>query len=86
LELEALKPTSVANNYGSETFDGLPSRNASKCGIDLRSSANFSRNSRLPSVELKAQKRREHLFTIIQEVNLSHQSRIPQGLPASAGF
>jgi hypothetical protein len=31
-------------------FDGLPSRNASKCGIALRSSANFTRNSRLASV------------------------------------
>jgi len=31
-------------------FDGLPSRNASKCGIALRSAANFSRSSRLASV------------------------------------
>jgi len=31
-------------------LDGLPSRNASKWGIALRSSANLSRNSRLASV------------------------------------
>jgi CheY-like chemotaxis protein len=31
-------------------FDGLPSRDASKCGIALRSSASFRRNSRLTSV------------------------------------
>ena len=31
-------------------FDGLPSRNASKCGIAFRSSASFSRDSRLASV------------------------------------
>jgi hypothetical protein len=31
-------------------FDGLPSRDASKCGKVLRSSANFRRKSRLSSV------------------------------------